>query len=690
MPGYFSAKLHTATAVVALIAMGGIATADEVYEIGPDQLAFSLSNMDPSVDPGSDFLKYAAGSWLARVDRPDNLPSVGVFSYIQERVKARLLVTLQEASKAADSAEKGSPTQQVGAFYNAYLDIEARNAAGMAPLQEELAAIAAIDDYDALARYLGHWTKGIGVPPLIAMAPSPDLADATKITLYSVSGELGLGDQAAIYAEGDGSAKKQAYQDYIAGILTVAGYAPDRIDAISPTIVALESDLYGGLLTAEDKVDPRAVYNPMTFDELNALIPQINLNLVLDEVGIEKPEGVINYEPRYLQALSAALDEYSMQDIRDLLSFMLIKTFADVLSTDFEDPKRALSEALTGVAVLPPREEQVQELLAGLMGHPTSQLYTEAYFDAETRTEALGMIEQIKGAFRQRIANREWLSEETRVEALRKIDNLYYRVGTPDEWLDYSSVEVGNDPVANLINLTAFGNALEYAKIGKPVVHVQFNGARTLPIAINAQYDPQINGFEVTAAITQPAAFDPTLDAAVNFCRLGGIIGHEMTHGFDATGRRYDAAGNLRNWWTDADTTYFEGEAQKLAEQASRYEALPGKTMNGAAMIGENMADVGGITLAHAALVEFLEENPDENVEIDGFTPAQRCFLSWTQMWAEQNSEAQLSFQLTSTHPPGSYRAIAPLQHVDAFYEAFDIQEGDAMWLAPEKRLNAW
>lgn len=242
-----------------------------------------------------------------------------------------------------------------------------------------------------------------------------------------------------------------------------------------------------------------------------------------------------------------------------------------------------------------------------------------------------------------------------------------------------------------MMNLAAFSFAKLREKFGGPVNTEPFNSSSTYPTVINAGYNPQINGFEVPAAMLQPPAFEYDLDASVYFCRLGAIIGHEMTHGFDSGGRQYDASGSLRNWWTQDAEAAFEAEAQKLVEQADAFEALPGLHVVGAQTVKENMADVGGINLAHDALMTYLEEHPEQNTEIDGLTPSQRCFIAWAQLWTEKRTEAALRNQVTNDyHAPNSYRAVAPLQHVDAFYEAFGIEEGDLMWLPPEKRVNAW
>jgi predicted metalloendopeptidase len=303
------------------------------------------------------------------------------------------------------------------------------------------------------------------------------------------------------------------------------------------------------------------------------------------------------------------------------------------------------------------------------------------------------MITRVKTAFLERLKRNTWLTQPTRAHALEKLEKLSFAVGHPDDWIDYSMVDIRrDDALGNLIRLQEMLNLKDQRKINAPPKRDGFsNSEATLPILINAAYDFQNNGFELPAAIIQPPAFEPSKDAAVSYCKLGAVLGHEMTHGFDSSGRNFDAKGNMRDWWTAEDTAAFQREAGKLIEQANGFEALPGLKINGALTVAENMADVGGITLAYEALKTYLAEHPDENRPIDGLTPAQRCFIAWTQLWTSKETEQSIRRGVAAdTHAVNRYRATAALQHVDDFYAAFGIKEGDPMWLAPEKRLRAW
>lgn len=663
-----------------------------IPEIGPDQLSFSVTNMDRGVDPGVDFYRYASGGWLDRVERPERLAAIGAFQFMAERLKAQMVKTINEAAEKAATSPKGSAMQQVGDLYNSYMDVAAIDAAGMEPLRPELEQIGAIASLGDLSEYLGRYTLVTSDFALLSIVPSTDRADTTRTAFYVVSGKLGL-LQGSIYEEEDGSPRIQAYLVFLRDMLKIAGHTPAEATRLADLTLGLERALHAAKITPVEAVDPRNSYNPTPFATLQTEIPELDLARLLKGLGAEIPETLALTEPRYLPALSQMLRNRPLSDFKDYLKVKLILKFQPYLTTAFDEPVRAVNSALSGVSILPPREERAQDLMRENLGQPLSRLYVENYFHEETRAKATDMVQRIHAAFLERIKTRSWLSEPTRQSAIEKLEKLSFAIAYPDRWIDYSGVEVSaHNIVANIMNLIAFDTKREVDKVGKPVVHDAFSDTHsTLPIVINAAYDSSINGFEVPAAMLQPAAFEADHDPPVYFCRLGAILGHEMTHGFDSGGRLFDAKGNLRDWWAPQDAAAFEKEAQKLIDQANRFEVLPGLRANGPLNVKENMADVGGITFAYDALQTYLAEHPAENVEIDGMTPAQRCFVAWAQMWTLKATEQTLRYLVAAdTHAPGNYRAFAALQHIDAFYEAFDIREGDPMWLAPEKRVNAW
>jgi predicted metalloendopeptidase len=679
------------SAALALVATQVLAEDTRLKPLGPDQLTFSVANMDPSMDPGVDFYRYASGRWLDQVVRPSHLPSIGVFEYMGEHLKAQMVGVIQEAAAKAPKAAKGSPVQQVGAFYSAYMDLATIDALGVKPLEPEFARIDTLGSLNDLAEYLGRYTLVSGDLLLAGILPAPDRADATQTVFYAIAGALIL-RQGDIYNDPDTSPRIAAYKALVHDVLVVAGYDSARATRVADLSLSIERELHAAQVTPVEAVDPRNTYQPMTMADLQAQIPELDLRLIVKGLGAEAPDKIILTEPRYFSALAKMLKDRPLDDIKDYAKVKLLMKFLPYLTTRFDEPVRNFTQVMTGAGVTPPREEQALELLKSQMGQPVSRLYVDAYFAEETRQKATAMILAIKATFRERMEKATWLTPETKAAALEKLGKLDFKVGYPDQWIDYSGVDIGPDLVANVMNLIAFGNTRDLARVGKPVTRDAFNNSQaTLPIIINAAYDTSTNGFEVPAAILQPAAFEPDRDAPVYFCRMGAVLGHEMTHGFDSGGRLFDAGGNLRDWWTAADTAAFEAEAQKLIDQANAFEVLPGLNANGPLNVKENMADVGGINFAYQALMDYLKAHPEEDHPIDGLTPSQRCFISWAQMWTMKATDQYLTNTVNGdNHPPNFYRATAALQHVDAFYEAFDIREGDPMWLAPEKRVHAW
>lgn len=659
---------------------------------GPDQLAFSLQNMDKTSDPGTDFYRFALGGWIDRVQRPGDRAMIDAFDFMGRRLTAQMEETLLDAAAKSGSADKGTPIQQVGAFYNSFMDVVTLDAKGMTPLDPEMAKIDTIADLGDLASYLGHYLLVAEDLALTGFVPTTDMADSTRNALYFVGPSLVLGQQ-NLYDEAAGSVLDLALRKNLTDMLVAAGYAPPRATAVATLVADIDRELHGGLLTPVEAANPANTYQPVTFAALQAEIPELDLTALLAGLGMKPPERVIKSEPRYLPVLGKMLRERPIEEIRDYLKVKLINRFKFYLGSRFEAVITEQQKILVGVDKLPPRKERVQNELKLFLGHPVSQLYVERYFNDETRAKSTDMVGRVKEAFLARIETRDWLTEATRAAAKDKLEKLTFEVGYPETWIDMSNVEVRpDDLIGNIQRLIAFDVKRSLDKFNDPVEHESFaNVQATLPIIVNAAYDPSINGFEVPAAILQPPAFEANLDAPVYFCRLGAVLGHEMTHGFDSRGRQYDANGNLRDWWTPEDTAAFTREADKLVDQANAYEVLPGLTLNGALTVTENMADVGGITLAYAALQGYLAENPKENVTIDGFSPAQRCFLAWAQFWGMKATDGVIrSVFMSDEHAPGMYRSVAALKHVDDFYTAFDIADGDPEWLAPEKRVRAW
>lgn len=661
--------------------------------LGPDQLAFSVANMDRSVPPGVDFYRYAAGGWLARVERPERHGGYGFFEIVADRVQQQMRRVLEQAAEAAPTAPAGSPARQVGTLYRAYLDTGARDAAGLAPLRPWLERVDAISDRADLARFMAVMARDTGRSLLLQIAPDVDLADSKATILYVGAGTLGLPAALEdVLEEPDGGPRLTGYRTYLIETLAVAGLPAAEAARIADLSIAIDRALHAAKLPPADAGDPGKIYNPVSRAGLQAQLPSLDLALLLRALSVGQPDRLILTEPRYLPVLSDLLARHSIAELRDYVRLQVVLALSPHLGTAFDAPLAGLNRALLGTSVLPSREERALELITAKLGHPVSRLYVENFFPPETRRQAAEMVGLVKAAFVARMPHRAWLSDATRAAAIEKLDALSFRIGYPDRWIDHAGVAVTHDLAGSLVALSRFAYDRARDKLGRPEIHDDFADPHTLPIIVNAGYNPSVNGFEVPAAILQPPMFDPALDPAVNFCRIGAVLGHEMTHGFDRAGKQSDKAGNLRNWWQPADAAAFDALAAQLIAQANAYEVLPGLTnASGAQQVGENMADLGGITLAHAALRAHLARHPEQDVSIDGLTQDQRCFIAWAQIWAWKGKDEILRSQVArDPHPPSAYRAVAPVRHLDAFHAAFGIKEGDPMWLAPEQRVRAW
>ena len=686
----FKLPLLAMTATLALTACSEVVQTANAREANPDEFDFSLTNMDTSVDPADDFYRYAAGGWLDRVERPDDMPQLAFMTVVMKRLDKQLLGVVEDAAANADTAQKGTPLQQIGMLYNSYMDVDALNEAGVQPLQPELDRLDAIASKDELAAYLAHFALITGQWPIMEMDVFEGISNAKMSELYISEGEpsLRLG---ALYEMPDDAPPRQAFVDYMAGIMQAGGVGEDEAQAIAADTLAIETTLYKGKTDPVLMIDYRNWNNPRTIEQVDSQTGGFPMQAFLEPLGLADAEKVTVIHKDYPTAVGEVWDSYSLDQLKGFLKFRLLQRFAGVLSTDFEEPGRTFNAALGFPATQPPRSETVMQLIKQTFPQPLGKLYVDNFFDAETKPKGEDMIRRIQAEFRKRVEANEWLDQSTREEALRKIDGFYYEVGIPDRWVDYSSVEVSGNLVQSVINANRFWVQRSLDKAGKPVDRWVFSDpSHTAPTNVNAAYNPSANGFEVTAAMAQPPAFQGDMDAPVYFCRLGAVIGHEMTHGFDSGGRLFDHTGSLRDWFTDDDTEYFEAQAAKLVEQGDKYEPLPGQFMKGGLTVKENLADIGGISLAHDALQTYLAEHPEEDVEVDGLSPTQRCFIAWAQLWAEQANEPTVKLQLEDNHAPGPYRTYAPLQHLDVFYDAFDIEAGDPMWLPPEKRVDIW
>ena len=664
----------------------------DVYNNFGFPLGFAVSKMDLSADPRQDFERYAAGRWLDKATLPadlGNLDSIGLLNKQVERQVATLLV---DAAAASPNAKKGTPLQQVGDFYAAGMDVERLKALGATPLRPEWDRIAKIDGPKSLAEELARLALLTNHPVFVDVSVTLDLKDPTKYVVAAGDPDLAMPARED-YLEADLAPVRAAYVQTITDSLVLAGVPAEQATARAAKVLEIETRIAGKRLTEEQKRDVNATYQTRPYAEIKAALSPLDLDAYFQALGLPTGVDLLVTEADALKERGAVLADYPLADVKDYLQWEVLRLMSPYLSPGFVDAQAPLIRALTGQAEMPKRETVVAGSVGHTLGHALGQLYVERYFPAKSRADAEAVLTDVRAELRQRLEQNTWLTAPTKAYALEKFDKIKIVVGYPDKWIDYSSVDVRRDDYfGDATRLNEFSRRRMLSRLGTPPAPDRFaDPDHTLPTIVNAGYSPDMNGIEIPAAILQPPFYDPKADAAVNYCTLGAVIGHELTHSLDSFGRLFDANGALRDWWTPADIAAFDERSKNLIAQANAYEVVPGVYLNGQLSSGENLADLGGVMLGYNALQTHLKANPAEDHKIDGFTPQQRCFLAWAQVWAEKiQPELLRTHAASDPHPPGAYRMVAPARNLQGFYDAFGIRPGDKMWHSPKDRVVMW
>ncbi len=681
-------RLHLALALFLLGAAGQPAWAGNLVS-DVQSLGYSPQSMDRSVDPRQDFYRYAAGTWLKKIEIAPSEADVGGFTLLAHQLDRQLLTLIQQAA-ASTGAARGSPQQQVGDFYKAAMDDARRDALGLQPLAADLQRIAATRGTPAeLGQLAGRLQDAYGSSPLINAYAMPDVKDSSTYVLVLLPGAQMLEQDE--YARPESQRLRESYRQYVAALLAAAGDAPEVAANHAARILALESRSAAAMMTPLQMREPANVYNMMTLAQAQALVPALDLRAFLQAQGIAVPARVQVLDVNALKALQRLLTEQPVDDLKLLLRWGTLASRATELGRPYRTLEADFTRTRRGLKAVPEPERVATQQIGAQLYHPLSQLYVQANFPDSTRREITEMVGHIKDEFATRLRSNTWLDDSTRRAALEKLGRMDIQVGYPARWVDFSGLEIRpDDHFGNVQRAARFAFQREVRQIGQPVLGNRFAVAtKTTPISVNSAYNFTTNTIDITAAILQPPFYKPGADVAVNYCAIGAVIGHELTHGFDSLGRQFDPKGNLRNWWSGEADRRFRQRTAVLVDQYNRYEILPGLMHNGAMTVTENTADMGGITLAHAALRRYAARNPLPVV--DGLNADQRCFVAWTQMWAFKARSERLRYLVSvDVHAVASVRAVAPLLHLDAFHEAFGTRPGDAMWRAPEQRVVIW
>ncbi|WP_333607488.1 M13 family metallopeptidase [Arsukibacterium sp.] len=640
---------------------------------------------DPAVAFSEDFFLAVNGKWLAETEIPADRATFGSFHILAERSQQAVKDIIDEVAARTDLTP-GSDEQKLGSFYNSFMDEATIERLGISPVQPQLNAISSLENKEQLAGLFAQLQRdGVAIP--FSWFINNDAKNSTEYAVYIGQGGLGLPDRDYYFNEDEASLKIiNAYQAYLTDMFALAGYADPA--GAAARVYALEKALAEHHWTRLDNRNADKTYNKMSVAELNASLGNFNWDDFANGVKLTGINDIIVRQPSYFAGFANVMDSTDLQSWQDYLSLKTIHGYADRLSSAFSDRRFAFyGTTLSGIEEQQPRWKRAVDASDQVLGELTGKLYVERHFKPEAKARMEQLVANVIKAYEQSIKELEWMTDDTKVAALEKLSKFTPKIGYPDNWKDYSSLEIkADDLVGNFMRASHWSYDQMLAKLGQPIDKSEWF---MTPQTVNAYYNPVNNEIVFPAAILQPPFFNMDADDAVNYGGIGGVIGHEIGHGFDDQGAKYDGDGNLRNWWTEQDKAQFQARGGKLIGQYNRFEPLPGVNVNGAVALGENIGDLGGMTVALKAYQLSLGGN--EAPVMDGFTGEQRFFISWAQIWRTKFREEALRRQLsTGPHSPAHYRVIGVLPNIPEFYSAFDIKEGDAMYLPPEQRVKIW
>jgi putative endopeptidase len=642
---------------------------------------YDLSGRDASVSAGDDFFQYANGSYLKSLVIPADRTRYGAFDSLNELSQNRMRAVLE--TTAADKAATGDRAK-VGGLYRSFQDEAKVAALGAKPLAADLAKVKALKTRADIARHMGATTGAFG-GSIFSASIAEDAKDPDHYAVYLGQAGLTMPDR-DYYLEAQFAPQKAKYEQYVARMLTLAHWPKPAENA--KAIVALETEVAKASWTRAERRDDDKMYNATPVGDLGKLAPGFDWAAYLAGAKLTKLSQVVVGEKTAFPKIADLYAKAPVETLKAWQAFTLIDQAAPYLSAAFDDAHFDFhNKTLGGQQAQQPRWKRGVALVDSQIGEAFGKAYVDAYFPAESKAKMLSLVGDIRTAMRARIEKLDWMSPTTKAKAYEKLVSLRVKIGYPDKWRDYSGLVIKDaDLYGNVERASAFDWAFRTGRLGGPVDKAEWG---MTPPTINAYYNPTGNEIVFPAAILQPPFFDPEGDAAINYGGIGGVIGHELTHGFDDQGRRYDAKGRLTDWWTPEDAKRFDAEATKLGKEYGSFEVLPGAKINGDLTMGENIADLGGLLLALDAYHASLHGQPAPI--IDGLTGDQRVFLGWAQVWRGKTRDDSLRRQLVSDpHSPNRARVDVPVTNIDAFYQAFGVKAGDKMYVAPGDRVRIW
>ncbi|HET6724939.1 MAG TPA: M13 family metallopeptidase [Gammaproteobacteria bacterium] len=636
---------------------------------------FNPANLDRSVKPGDNFFEFANGGWRKAHPIPPAYSRWGTFSVLHELNQKRIRKILERAAADKD-AQEGSVTQKIGDFYASGMDVKAINAAGLKPLEAEFKRINAIDSLGDLQSELVR-LQAMGVEALFDFGSMQDFKDSTQVIGVADQGGLGLPDR-SYYLKTDKKSKalREAYVKHVASMLTLSGIAGDAAAKGANDIMTIETRLAKASMSRVARRDPKAIYHPTKLDGLDKLTPDFSWHSYFVLAGVPQIESINVTNRKFFKALATLIKTVPLDEWKTYLRWHLLDAAAPYLSKPFVKEDFAFSAKLTGAQALHPRWQRVASAENRAIGFAVGRIFVEKYFPPESKERVRKILKNIEAALRDDIMMLDWMSTETKKQALIKLSMINEKIGYPDKRRDYSSLKIDRGPyVLNVMRSAQFETRRELDKIGQPVDRSEWG---MTPQTVNAYYDPSMNEIVFPAGILQPPFFNPKAPAAINYGAVGAVMGHEISHGFDDEGSQYDGHGNLRDWWTAGDLKRFKANARCIADRFSTYTVAGGKHVQGKLVTGEAIGDLGGLTLAYKA---YEASDARKNARsIDGFTPEQQFFLGFAHVWASNIRPQAARLQVTvDPHPPAKYRVNGTLANMPQFQKAFHLPDSSPM-----------
>lgn len=664
----------------------------EQEEVNTETPGINISYIDSTQNPTDDFFKFVNGNWLSSTEIPADQGGWGSFNELREYNNDVLLSVLK---KATEENEYGLETDQgkAAAFYQIGMDSLLAEQTGLKPIKPYLDKVDNLSSKRELIDLMSE-ISAYGIRPFFGVNIRPDRKESNEMAVYVSQGGLGLPNR-DYYVNDDPKSKeiKLKYVEYIKQMLMYIGLSDDDAIVESKYIMELESSLAKASMNNVDRRNPQKTYNKMSLEKLGSLTPHFGWKNFLNNSGIEKVETVIVGQPEFLRIVDQILTSTDLEILKNYFRYNIINSTADFLNHDLVKARfNFYSKELRGTEEMRDRWKRVLGTSNRFMGEAIGRLYVEQAFPPEAKEKAQEMVENIKLAFADRIKSLDWMTDSTKIEALKKLKSFSVKIGYPDQWKNYAGLEVETQPekasyVDNVLNARKFNYEQQLAKLDKQVDKSEWFMS---PQTVNAYYNPSFNEIVFPAGILQPPFYDYKADEAVNYGGIGAVIGHEISHGFDDNGSRYDGDGNLKNWWGDNDSIEFKARTKLLSEQFSAYEPLEDVFVDGDFTMGENIGDLGGINVAFDGLQRYYAEQgrPDK---IDGFIAEQRFFMSWATIWRVKYRDKTLRNQVkTDPHSPGMYRANGPLVNMPEFYKAFNVKQGDGMYRPDSLRVKIW